>query len=50
MSPVAKAVEEYLALRRSLGFELRRSAGILRSFARYLEHRPLVQALRPPTV
>jgi integrase/recombinase XerD len=37
MSPVAKAVEEYLALRRSLGFELRRSAGILRSFARYLE-------------
>ncbi len=37
MSPVAKAVEEYLALRRALGFELRRSAAMLRSFARYLE-------------
>jgi len=37
MSALAKAVEEYLALRRALGFELRRSAGMLRGFARYLE-------------
>jgi integrase/recombinase XerD len=37
MSPMAKAVEEYLALRRALGFELRGSAGMLRSFAHYLE-------------
>jgi integrase len=37
MSAVAKAVEDYLALRRGLGFELQRSAGILRGFARYLD-------------
>jgi len=34
---MAKAVEEYLALRCALGFELRGSAGMLRSFAHYLE-------------
>lgn len=37
MSPMAKAVEEYLALRRALGFELHGSARLLRRFARYLE-------------
>ncbi len=37
MTPVVKAVEEYLALRRALGFDLQRSARILRGFARYVE-------------
>lgn len=36
MSPIGKAVEEYLAVRRALGFKLRLTAGMLRDFAAYL--------------
>lgn len=37
MTPIGKAVEEYLAMRRALGFKLRLPAGMLRDFASYLE-------------
>ena len=37
MSPIGKAVEEYLAVRRALGFTLRLPAGLLRNFSAYLE-------------
>jgi integrase len=37
MSPLRKAVEEYLAMRRSLGFKLRLTAGMLREFASFVE-------------
>jgi integrase len=37
MSPIGKAVEEYLAVRRALGFTLRLTAGMLRHFSSYLE-------------
>lgn len=37
MSPLRKAVEDYLAMRRSLGFKLRLPAGMLREFASFLE-------------
>ncbi len=38
MTSIGKAVEEYLAMRRALGFKLRLAAGMLRDFASYLEH------------
>jgi len=37
MSDLRKAMEEYLKLRRSLGFELLKVAGILRSFVAFAE-------------
>jgi integrase/recombinase XerD len=37
MSPLGQAVEEYLAVRRALGFTLRLPASMLRSFASYLD-------------
>lgn len=37
MSPLGQAVEEYLALRRGLGFSLRLQGTMLRQFAAYLE-------------
>lgn len=37
MSRIGKAVEEYLALRRSLGFKLRGPGHLLRSFVRFLD-------------
>jgi integrase len=37
MSPLRKAVEDYLAMRRALGFKLRLTAGMLREFASFLE-------------
>lgn len=37
MSPLRKAVEDYLAMRRALGFKLRLPAGMLRAFASFLE-------------
>ena len=37
MSPLSQAVDEYLALRRGLGFSLRRPGAVLRSFATFLE-------------
>lgn len=37
MSPLRKAVEDYLAMRRALGFKLRLPAGMLREFASFLE-------------
>ncbi len=38
MTRIAKAVDEYLALRRSLGFELHETERLLRCFARFAEH------------
>jgi integrase len=37
MSPLRKAVEDYLAMRRALGFKLRLAAGMLREFAALAE-------------
>jgi len=37
MSPLRKAVEDYLAMRRALGFKLRLPAGMLREFASFVE-------------
>lgn len=37
MSSLRKAVEDYLAMRRALGFKLRLPAGMLREFASFLE-------------
>jgi len=37
MSSIGKAVEEYLTVRRALGFKLRATAGMLRHFSSYLE-------------
>ena len=37
MSPLRDAVDEYLALRRGLGFRLRNSSALLRQFATFLE-------------
>ncbi|MBI2202725.1 MAG: tyrosine-type recombinase/integrase [Candidatus Rokubacteria bacterium] len=37
MSPLRQAVDEYLTLRRGLGFSLQRSGALLRSFAAFLE-------------
>jgi integrase/recombinase XerD len=37
MSRLGKAVDEYLALRRSLGFDLRRTEGLLRNFVSFAE-------------
>jgi integrase/recombinase XerD len=37
MTPWPKAVEDYLAIRRALGFKLRLPAGMLRDFAAFLE-------------
>jgi integrase/recombinase XerD len=38
MSPLRDAVDEYLALRRGLGFRLRKPSALLRHFATFLEH------------
>ncbi len=38
MSRIGTAVDEYLALRRSLGFELKRAEWLLRRFVRFAEH------------
>lgn len=38
MSPLRQAVDEYLALRRGLGFALRGPGALLRQFAAFLEH------------
>ncbi len=38
MTSIGKAVEEYLAMRRALGFKLRLPGGMLRDFASYLKH------------
>ena len=38
MTSIGKAVEEYLAMRRALGFKLRLPGGMLHDFALYLEH------------
>jgi integrase/recombinase XerD len=38
MTPIDKAVEEYLTMRRALGFELHQAASMLCQFASYLEH------------
>lgn len=38
MSRIGTAVDEYLALRRSLGFELKRTEWLLRHFVRFAEH------------
>jgi len=37
MSPLRKAIENYLSMRRALGFKLRLPAGMLREFASFLE-------------
>jgi integrase len=37
MTPLAKAVKDYLTLRRALGFKLRLTAGMLRDFAAFLD-------------
>ena len=39
MTPLAKAIEDYLALRRSLGFKLRDAGICLAKFAAFLEER-----------
>jgi integrase/recombinase XerD len=39
MSTIRKAVQEYLTLRRALGFKLRMEGGWLEQFASFLEHR-----------
>ncbi|WP_300337645.1 hypothetical protein [Accumulibacter sp.] len=39
MSPLAQAIEDYLALRRSLGFKLRDAGICLAKFAAFLEER-----------
>lgn len=38
MTSIGQAVEEYLAMRRALGFKLRLPGGMLREFASYLKH------------
>lgn len=37
MKPLTKAIEDYLALRRSLGFKLRRAGAALMNFASFME-------------
>ncbi len=39
MKPLRNAVEDYIALRRSLGFKLRNMAAGLTEFASFLEHK-----------
>jgi hypothetical protein len=40
MTPLRQAIDDYIALRRSLGFKLRRMAEGLREFAIFLEQKP----------
>ena len=47
MSPLQNAVDQYLEIRRALGFKLQRPAGLLPDFVRYLEaHRSAFITLR----
>ncbi|MEK7373593.1 MAG: hypothetical protein AABZ85_00975 [Thermodesulfobacteriota bacterium] len=39
MSPLRKALQDYLALRRSLGFKLHKSEGTLRHFVDFMERK-----------
>jgi hypothetical protein len=39
MKPLRQAIDDYIALRRSLGFKLRRMAEGLREFAIFLEQK-----------
>ena len=40
MTPLRQAIDDYIALRRSLGFKLRRMSEGLREFAVFLEQKP----------
>ncbi len=39
MKPLREAIEDYIALRRSLGFKLKDAAADLRNFAAFLERK-----------
>ena len=49
MNPIRTAVEQYLQLRRTLGFKLEAPAALLRSFVRYLEKQNFYLWLLAPT-